>query len=77
MGDKWLARIHVFARIVATLFLATASGAPSIASASRLALADFIYLGAFRLPEGGERPKTFQYGGAAITFRPGGDPHGN
>ncbi len=34
------------------------------------------YLGAFRLPEGGERPKTFSYGGNAMTFNPAGDPSG-
>lgn len=37
---------------------------------------DFEYLGAFRLPEGGERPETFAYGGNAMTFRPDGDPQG-
>lgn len=47
----------------------------SIASA-RLAPSDFAYLGAFRLPEGGLRPLTFEYGGNAMTFRPGGDPAG-
>jgi hypothetical protein len=35
---------------------------------------DLTYLGAFRLPEGGGRPLTFEYGGSAMTFRPGGDP---
>jgi hypothetical protein len=37
---------------------------------------DFIYLGAFRLPETGERPLTFAYGGEAMTFNPDGDPGG-
>jgi hypothetical protein len=37
---------------------------------------DLVYLGAFRLPHGGERPLTFEYGGNAMTFRPGGDPSG-
>jgi hypothetical protein len=32
---------------------------------------DFTYLGAFSLPEGSERPLTFEYGGNAMTFRPG------
>jgi hypothetical protein len=36
----------------------------------------FEYLGAFRLPDGGNRPLTFAYGGGAMTFRPGGDPDG-
>ena len=31
----------------------------------------FTYQGAFRLPGGDERPQTFQYGGQAMTFRPG------
>lgn len=37
---------------------------------------DLEYLGAFRLPEGGERPFTFEYGGNAITFNPDGDSSG-
>ena len=44
--------------------------------ATRIAPADIAYLGAFRLPVGGERPLTFEYGGNAMTFRPGGDPAG-
>jgi hypothetical protein len=43
---------------------------------ARVAPSDFEYLGAFRLPAGGERPLTFEYGGNALTFRPGGDPTG-
>lgn len=31
---------------------------------------DLIYLGAFRLPDGEERPKTFAYGGSAMTVNP-------
>lgn len=38
--------------------------------------ADFEYLGAFRLPGGDEPPKTFAYGGNAMTFNPDGDPAG-
>ncbi len=34
--------------------------------------ADFEYLGAFRLPYAGERPLTFEYGGAAMTYSPAG-----
>ena len=37
---------------------------------------DFTYLGAFRLPDDGDRPRTFEYGGSAMTFRPDGDPEG-
>ena len=43
---------------------------------ARLQPADFEYLGAFRLPDGGERPLTFEYGGNAMTFNPAGDPAG-
>ncbi|HYN40700.1 MAG TPA: hypothetical protein VE129_02910, partial [Thermoanaerobaculia bacterium] len=43
---------------------------------ARIAPTDLVYLGAFRLPEGGQRPLTFEYGGNAMTFRPGGDPAG-
>lgn len=35
--------------------------------------ADLVYAGAFRLPGNGERPKTFAYGGNAMTFNPDGD----
>lgn len=31
---------------------------------------DLTYLGAFRLPDGGMRPDTFEYGGNAMTFSP-------
>jgi len=41
---------------------------------SSLQPADFQYLGAFRLPDGGERPLTFEYGGNAMTYYPDGDP---
>jgi hypothetical protein len=35
-----------------------------------------VYLGAFRLPGEDEKPKTFAYGGTAMTFNPAGDPGG-
>ncbi len=38
--------------------------------------ASLQYLGAFTLPAGGERPRTFEYGGNAMTFNPDGDPSG-
>jgi hypothetical protein len=38
---------------------------------------DFSYVGAFRLPDYGERPLTFEYGGGAMTFNPAGDPSGS
>lgn len=37
----------------------------------------FEYLGAFRLPGDEERPRTFAYGGSAMTFNPNGDPNGD
>ena len=40
--------------------------------AERLQPADIVYLGAFRLPVGQARPKTFEYGGTAMTYRPDG-----
>jgi hypothetical protein len=41
-----------------------------------LTSADFTYLGAFRLPGGDEPPRTFAYGGNAMTFNPDGDTPG-
>ena len=38
--------------------------------------ADLVYLGAFRLPDEGDRPLTFAYGGNAMTFNPNGDSSG-
>ncbi len=35
---------------------------------------DLVYLGAFRLPDDGDPPRTFEYGGNAMTFNPDGDP---
>src|SRR5512138_725084 len=37
---------------------------------------DLEYLGAFRLPGGEDPPRTFAYGGNAMTFNPDGDPAG-
>jgi len=57
---------------VAALAMVTMlSVAPPDAAAERLLPRDLVYLGAFRLPEGGERPETFAWGGNAMTFRPG------
>jgi hypothetical protein len=50
--------------------------APSIPSGKVIQPDQFEYLGAFRLPEGGERPMTFAYGGGAMTFWPDGDSDG-
>lgn len=52
-----------------------ALGAAASPSA-RLLPSDLSWLGAFRLPDVGLRPLTFEYGGNAMTFRPGGDPSG-
>jgi len=49
-------------------------GTPS--SSSLVQPADLVYQGAFRLPDDGERPKTFAYGGNAMTFNPNGDTTG-
>jgi hypothetical protein len=38
--------------------------------------ASLQYLGAFRLPGGSDPPKTFAYGGNAMTFNPDGNPDG-
>ena len=42
----------------------------------RVQPADFQYLGAFRLPDDGERPRTFAYGGNAMTYDPAGNAGG-
>ena len=62
--------------------LPTAQAVP-LASTLVAALPDKIidplslqYLGAFTLPAGGDRPRTFDYGGNAMTFNPAGDPDG-
>ncbi len=34
---------------------------------------DLVYLGAFRLPDDADPPRTFEYGGNAMTFNPDGD----
>ncbi len=58
-------------------------GSPSIvmngakADSNRLQPEDFAYLGAFRLPGAEDRPRTFDYGGNAMTFNPDGDPRGD
>jgi hypothetical protein len=59
--------------------VATVSESARIASGvavaqERITPADLTYLGAFRLPGGDTPPKTFAYGGNAMTFNPDGDP---
>jgi len=46
-------------------------------SSDLLQPSDLSYVGAFRLPEPGLRPYTFEYGGNAMTFNPAGDPGGS
>ena len=43
----------------------------------RISPEDFKYLGAFRLPDDGDKPRTFAYGGSAMTYNPAGDPGGS
>ena len=52
------------------------SSAPPPVSGKVIRPTDLEYLGAFRLPGDDERPKTFAYGGNAMTFNPDGDPQG-
>lgn len=77
---RWHVRLSTLAETLSGLAViaATLLGDGSIlhAQTQKVSADDFRYLGAFRLPEGGERPKTFAYGGNAMTFRPGGDPSG-
>jgi hypothetical protein len=54
----------------------TPAAVTSTASGPVIRPDQFEYLGAFRLPEGGDRPDTFAYGGGAMTYRPDGDPEG-
>lgn len=48
----------------------------SIPASNHIDPEQLAYLGAFRLPQAGERPLTFAYGGSALTFNPEGDPQG-
>lgn len=68
--------IGLFVLIVFSIPLGSQRLAARQDSLARLEPEDFEYLGAFRLPAGEERPRTFEYGGAAMTFRPDGDPGG-
>lgn len=49
---------------------------PTPIPSSLIQPADLLYLGAFRLPGDSNPPQTFDYGGAAMTFNPNGDPAG-
>ncbi len=50
--------------------------APPPPSTNSIQPDNFAYLGAIRLPDAGERPFTFAYGGEAMTYNPDGDPMG-
>jgi hypothetical protein len=56
------------------IFLPLVAKSPS--SSPLVQPSDLQYLGAFRLPDGAARPRTFEYGGNAMTFNPNGDPSG-
>ncbi|MGB7539268.1 MAG: hypothetical protein WBM17_12085 [Anaerolineales bacterium] len=56
----------------------TGPGTPeSLPAAGLINPSDLVYLGAFRLPGEDTPPKTFAYGGNAMTFNPDGDPVGD
>ncbi|MCI0520594.1 MAG: hypothetical protein L0Z70_10110 [Chloroflexi bacterium] len=75
--NRWQGNSAVISTIYVPLVTKEAGGTtPPIVSGELLGPADLIYRGAFRLPQGGERPLTFAYGGAAMTFNPKGDPSG-
>lgn len=48
----------------------------TVISSGLIQPSDLVYLGAFRLPDDAERPRTFEYGGNAMAFHPNGDPAG-
>ena len=66
-GFYWKADINTF----------KVSGLQNTTQTGLVQPSDFQYLGAFRLPEQGERPLTFAYGGNAMTFNPDGDLSNN
>ncbi|MDQ2089462.1 hypothetical protein [Marimonas arenosa] len=65
-------RIAGMVRVGLGLLAATTTVAWPATAADRVMPGDFHYLGAFRLPDAGERPKTFAWGGNAMTFAPAG-----
>ncbi len=67
----------ILALVMALIVLTSLQSLPTLAQAQTTLIQpqDFVYLGAFRLPEGGMRPDTFEYGGNAMTFYPAGDPN--
>ena len=49
---------------------------PALNNTGLIQPSDLKYIGAIRLPGEEDRPKTFAYGGNAMTFNPDGDPSG-
>lgn len=68
-GRRWWQRLS---GLVAAVLLLSPPALGQEPSHARLQPSDFTYLGAFRLPEAGERPLTFAWGGSAMTYRPAG-----
>ena len=65
---------HAWRLFLALVAAALVLSVSTVAAAQgRLQPEDLRYLGAFRLPEVGERPFTFAWGGNAMTYRPAGD----
>ncbi|MBI4671495.1 MAG: hypothetical protein HY741_07495, partial [Chloroflexi bacterium] len=63
--------------VAPTVFLPLVATGPGIIEPTqRIQPGDLQYLGAFRLPDDAARPRTFEYGGNAMTFNPDGDPGG-
>ena len=59
--------------LVSALVAATLVPQAAIGEESRGVLlieSDFVYEGAFRIPEGGTKPSTFAYGAFAVTYNP-------
>ncbi len=54
----------------------TATPSPTASAGDLVQPSDLVYRGAFRLPDDAGRPRTFEYGGNAMTFNGSGDPSG-
>ncbi|MBI5652888.1 MAG: hypothetical protein HZC40_20935 [Chloroflexi bacterium] len=75
IGIAFAARSFAPSSASPTIFLPLVATSPAIAPAL-IQPNDLQYVGAFRLPDGAARPRTFEYGGNAMTFNPNGDPTG-
>ena len=76
--NRYLLQTRTIVRVPGTilLILLVVPGSLSGALSHPITPDDFTYLGAFRLPDGGERPDTFEYGANAMTYSPEGDQTG-